>query len=257
MGVVLYSMLSVLFVSLVALLAIIPFFFKKKMPSEHLLALLSLSVGTLLGGVFIHFLPEIAEAGYTLKTALIILSGFLFFFLLERFIHWHHSTKKMEGCEENAHSHAYHLAPLNLIGDGVHNFLDGLVIAGSYVISIPLGIAATVSIVFHEIPQEVADFGVLLYSGWSKTKAVLFNLLSAGTAIIGVIVGLLLAGKIAGFTLFIIPFAAGNFIYIAGSSLVPELHRHCRLKDTFFHLVAIFVGILIMIGITFLEAGTG
>lgn len=255
MNVATYAILSVILVSVVAILAIIPFLFKKKIPSSHLLALLSLSVGTLLGGVFIHFLPEIAEEGYTLNSALIILSGFLIFFILERFIHWHHRHKEIDGCEENVHGHAYHLAPLNLLGDGMHNFLDGLVIAGSYVVSIPLGIAATISIICHEIPQEVADFGVLLYSGWSKTKAVLFNFLSAAAAILGVIVGLVLAGRTANFTHFIIPFAAGTFIYIAGSSLVPELHHHCRMKDTILHLLAIAVGVLIMIAITFLEVG--
>ncbi|MFH1275674.1 MAG: ZIP family metal transporter [Candidatus Woesearchaeota archaeon] len=253
MGAVLYSILSVILVSVIAIIAIIPFLFKKKIPNSHLMMLLSLSVGTLLGGVFIHFLPEIVEHGYTLNSASYILLGFLTFFVLERFIHWHHNNKELKHCDDNAHSHAYHLAPLNLIGDGLHNFLDGLVIAGSYIVSIPLGIAATISIIFHEIPQEVADFGVLLYSGMSKMKAVLFNFLSAVTAIIGVIIGLILAGKTHGFTTFIIPFAAGNFIYIAGSNLVPELHRHCKFKDSILHVIAIIIGILIMVGITFLE----
>ena len=127
-----------------------------------------------------------------------------------------------------------------------------MVIAGSYIVSIPLGIAATVSIVFHEVPQEIADFGVLLYSGMSKLKAVLFNFLSATTAIIGAIIGLILAGKTANFTHFIIPFAAGNFLYIAASNLVPELHRHCKLWDTLLHLIAIIAGIGLMIAVALL-----
>ena len=213
-----------------------------------LLVLLSLSGGTLLGSVFIHFLPEMAEHGYHLDTALYILLGFLIFFVLEKFVHYHHNKNCQHG--DCGHGHAYHLAPLNLIGDGIHNFLDGMVIAGSYIVSIPLGIAATISILFHEVPQEIADFGVLLYSGMSKLKAILFNFLSAATAIVGAILGLVLAGKTANFTHFIIPFAAGSFLYIAASNLVPELHRHCKFWDTILHVIAIVVGIGLMILVT-------
>ena len=122
-----------------------------------------------------------------------------------------------------------------------------MVIAGSYIVSIPLGIAATISILFHEVPQEIADFGVLLYSGMSKLKAVMFNFLSAATAIVGAILGLILAGEINSFTTFIIPFAAGSFLYIAASNLVPELHRHCKFIDTLLHIVSIITGVGIMV----------
>ncbi|NQU99059.1 ZIP family metal transporter [Candidatus Woesearchaeota archaeon] len=246
---------SVIIVSLIAVLAIIPFFFKKKIPKKFLVVLLSLSVGTMLGSVFIHFIPEAVANGYTLSVAINILFGFIVFFILERFIHWHHENKCEHEVDKKAHSHGYHLAPLNLIGDGVHNFLDGMIIAGSYLVSIPLGIAATISIIFHEVPQEIADFGVLLYSGMSKGKAVFFNLLSAATAIVGGVIGLVLAGRIEGFETFIIPFAAGTFIYIAASNLVPELHRHCKLWDSILHVLAIIIGIAIMVGLTFLEIG--
>jgi zinc and cadmium transporter len=250
MGVIAYTLISVILISLVAVVAIIPVLMKKKLSKHFLLVLLSLSVGTLLGGVFIHFLPEMAEQGYTLGTAIYILLGFLVFFVIEKFVHYRHKKNCQHG--NCGHGHAYHLAPLNLIGDGVHNFLDGMVIAGSYIVSIPLGIAATISILFHEVPQEIADFGVLLYSGMSKLKAVMFNLLSAATAIVGAVLGLFLAGKTANFTLFIIPFAAGSFLYIAASNLVPELHRHCKLWDTVLHLVAILVGVGIMVLVSLL-----
>ena len=250
MGVIIYTLISVILVSLVAVVAIIPVLLKKKLSNHFLLVLMSLSVGALLGSVFIHFLPEAISSGYTLGLAIYVLLGFLVFFVIEKFIHWHHN----KGCENGqcGHGHAYHLAPLNLIGDGIHNFLDGMVIAGSYIVSIPLGVAATISIIFHEVPQEIADFGVLLYSGMSKLRAVMFNFLSAATAIIGAIIGLVLAGKTANFTHFIIPFAAGNFLYIAASNLVPELHRHCKLWDTFLHLIAIIVGIGLMVAVALL-----
>lgn len=255
-SVILYALGSVILVSLLSLVAIIPFLYKKKISSRILLLFLSLSIGALLGSVFIHFLPEAfehaPEDNSGLSIALYILAGFLTFFILEKFVHWHHQQKCLEDPDACAHGHAYHLAPLNIIGDSIHNFLDGLVIAGSYAVSLPLGFAATTSVIFHELPQEIADYGVLLYSGWSKFKALLFNFFSASTAILGTIVGLFLSGKISQFNQLIIPFAAGNFIYIAASNLVPELHRKHKLVDTILHLTTICIGIGIMILINLL-----
>lgn len=241
-----YAMISVMIVSLVSLIASVPLMIHKKISKKVLIFLLSISVGVMLGTVFFNFLPEMHE--YHTEEGIFIIIGFLMLFVLEKLVHWHHTSK----CEkhDHGHHHAYHLAPLNLIGDGVHNFIDGLVISGSYAVSTTLGIAATISIIFHEAPQEIADFGVLLYSGYSKKKAVIFNFMSAATAIIGTIIGLLLSESMHGFSDFIIPFAAGNFIYIAASNLVPELHRHCKLRDTFLHVIAILmgVGIIIVVG---------
>ena len=248
-----YAILSVILVSLVSILSTIPLFIQKKISDKTLLFLLSISVGVLLSTVFIHFLPEIVSQEYNLKIALYILLGFLLMFILEKFIHYHHNKK----CESSdcGHSHAYHLAPVNLIGDGIHNFIDGLVIAGSYAVNVVVGVTATLSIIFHEIPQELADFGILLYSGFSKKKALMFNFLSALTSILGVIVGFLLLTKLSGFIYFVIPFAAGNFIYIAASNLLPQLHRRCNLKDTFVHFFAIVLGIFIVVLISIFLPG--
>jgi zinc and cadmium transporter len=253
MSVTTYTILSVIIVSLVSVMAAFPLLIKKKVSQKTLLILLSLSVGTLFGSVFIHFLPEAVSQGYTLGLAFYFLGGIFILFILEKLIHWRHSHKKNQG--NFAHNHAYHLAPINLIGDAIHNLLDGMVIAGSYIVSSPLGLAATISVIFHEVPQEIADFGILLYSGMSKWKALFYNFLSAATAILGAVIGLILAGKIANFSHFIIPFAAGNFIYIAGSNLVPELHKHCKLKDTILHIIAILCGIAIMVAVTLFGPG--
>jgi zinc and cadmium transporter len=231
-----------------AVIGILPLHLRKKQSEAFLVFLLSVSVGTLLGSVFIHFLPESISNGYTLGIALNVLFGFLAFFVLEKFIHWHHHSHEEKSL---GHSHGYHIAPLNLIGDGVHNFIDGMVIAGSYLVSIPLGITATISIVFHELPQEIADYGVLLYSGLSKKKALLLNFLSALTAFLGAFFGLFLHTLVASFNSFILPFAAGNFLYIAASNLVPQLHRHCSVKDTVMHILAILLGIGIMVAMVF------
>lgn len=243
---IIYTFASVILVSIIAVIAAIPFFLKKQIPHSVLIILMSLSVGTLLGGVFLHFLPELAEEGYTTSVALSIIGGFIVFLLLEKLIHWHHAKKSEESCE-CGHSHGYHLAPLNIIGDGMHNFLDGLVIAGSYAVSLPLGIAATISVIFHEIPQEIADFGILLYAGLTKTKAILFNFLSATAAILGAITGILFTQHIHWFSDMIIPFAVGNFIYIAASNLVPEIHKHSKTKETILHIIAICAGVGIML----------
>ncbi|MBD3319050.1 ZIP family metal transporter [Candidatus Woesearchaeota archaeon] len=243
----LYILASVVIVSLISIVFAMPYFMKRKIPKSSLLFILSVSVGVLLSTVFIDFLPEITSHKYTLGLALSILLGFLVMFILEKFIHSQHKEMHVA---HHGHGHAYHVAPMNVIGDAVHNFLDGLVIAGSYAVSIPLGLAATVSIIFHEIPQEIADFGVLLYSGWSKKKALFFNFLSAITAVFGAIVGMVLVGQMQGFTSFIIPFAAGNFIYIAASNLVPQLHHDCSLKDSILHVCGIVVGIAVIVVIT-------
>jgi len=218
--------------------------------------MVSLSAGTLFGGTFLHLLPEaISESGFTTQISLLILAGVLVFFVLEKFIHMHHHHH----CHDQEHDHpklheprAKHIGILNLAGDAIHNFLDGLIIAGSYLISIPLGVATTIAVIFHEVPQELADFGVLLYAGYTKKKALFLNFLSAAVSIVGAIIGLILGSSGENFIQIIVPFAAGGFIYIAGSNLIPELHKHCKLRESFWHFVALSFGILIMYGLTHL-----
>ena len=253
---ILWTLLSVILVSLVSLIGVFALFWKQKNRDEFLLLLVSLSAGTLFGGAFLHLLPEaVEESGFTLQVSILLLAGVLVFFLLEKFIHWHHCHTPTEQVSKHLAHHPTHLAPLNLLGDALHNFIDGLVIAGSYFVSIPVGIATTIAVIVHEIPQEFADFGVLLYSGLSKTKALLFNFLSAGVAIIGAVVGLIIGAQSDSFIHFILPFAAGGFVYIAGSNLIPELHKECGLKDSFWHFFVLVIGLLIMLGLKIVGAG--
>lgn len=244
---IIYALVSVVIVSLISVLMAVPLLMKKKISQGTLLFLLSLSVGALLSTVFMDFLPEAIHEGYTVGLALSIIAGFVTMLIIEKFVHHHHDTSHSK---KTGHGHAYSLAPITLIGDGIHNFIDGLVIAGSYAVNVVLGITATIAIIFHEVPQELADFGVLLYSGMTKKKALLFNFISAISAILGVIVGFILINNLEGFNEFLIPFAAGNFIYIAAASLVPQLHRHCGIKDTIIHLFAIALGVGIITLIT-------
>ncbi|MFP4403100.1 MAG: ZIP family metal transporter [Nanoarchaeota archaeon] len=243
-----YALISVFFISLISVIAVIPFLLKKKISTKSLLFLVSLSIGVLLSTVFFNLIPEVFSHDYNFDVAFYILFGFLVMFIIEKFIHFNHKKKCIKN---NVHNHAYTLGPINLIGDGIHNFIDGLLIAVSYTVDIVLGITVTISILFHEIPQEIADFGILLYSGFSKLKALLFNFVSALTAVIGALFGIILVNYTHEINHFIIPFAIGNFLYIAASNLVPQLHRYNNIKDSIIHIIAIILGILIIISVTF------
>ncbi len=243
-----YTIISVLLVSLISLIGIITLFFKKLTTKNVILFMVSFAAGALLGDTFIHLLPEaVEEFGFELNLSLYILLGILIFFILEKFIHWrhcHHPTSE---------EHPHPLAFMNLIGDGLHNFVDGMIIAGSYLVSVPLGIATTIAVVLHEIPQEIGDFGILLHAGLSKAKALSFNFLSAIVAIIGAILTLIIGSSIENFSLFLIPFTAGGFIYIASADLIPEMHKQTKPLLSFMQLVGFVSGIVVMSLLLFLE----
>lgn len=242
------SILSVVVVSLISLIGILFVFLKKDKLNKLLIFLVSLSVGSLLGGAFLHLLPEIIDGtGFTLSISFLVLGGIVLFFSIEHFIHWRHCHVP------TSKSHPHPLGTMNIIGDGLHNFIDGLIIAASYFISMPVGIATTLAVIIHEIPQEIGDFGVLIYAGYSKKKALFFNFLSALTAILGAIIGIIFAEKSTIFEYIVIPIAVGGFLYIAGSDLIPELHKNQENKFSFRNLAGIVLGILIMYGLTFLE----
>jgi len=244
-----YTLISVLIVSLISLVGVLTLSLKASTIKKWLIYLVSFSAGALLGDVFIHLLPEIAEEpGFGLDISLYILSGILFSFIVEKVINWrhcHHPTTK-------EHPHPFVL--MNLFGDFLHNFVDGLIIGASYLASIPVGIATTIAVVLHEIPQEIGDFGILLHGGFSKNKALFLNFVTALSAILGAVVSLVLGVIVENSLVFLIPFAAGNFIYIAGADLIPELHKYeFTTKGSFFQLLAIILGIGVMTLLLFLE----
>lgn len=251
---ILYAILSVVVVSLVSFVGVVTLVLSRKVLSNTLLFLVSLSAGTLFGGAFLHLLPDAVEkSGFNMTVGLSVLGGILVFFILEKFIH-HHSGKHKEHKHEFPllhEPHKHHIGVMNLVGDGVHNFIDGLVIAGAYLVSIPLGIATTLAVVMHEVPQEIGDFGVLLYAGYSVGRALFFNFLSAAVAILGTIAGLMLGTDGGHYIAFILPFAAGGFIYIAGSNLIPELHKECSWKESVWHVVTFIFGMAIMVALLY------
>lgn len=254
-SVIVFTIMSVIIVSFVSFIGIITLFFRREKINNLIILLVSTSAGTLFGGAFLHMIPEAIEKnnGFGISISLLALLGIVIFFVLDNLIHWGHSYSQSSLMHTKDNSNIG-IAYLNLLGDGLHNFLDGLIIAGSYLISISTGIAATIAIVIHEAPQEIADFGVLVYAGLSKSKALFFNFISASFAILGSIIGLIIGLKSEIFINSTVPFAAGAFIYIAGSNLIPELlHSGYKLNDLIKKSIAIVIGMALMYGLLFFE----
>lgn len=233
---------SVIIVSLISLIGILTIGLNREFLSKIVLYLVSFSAGSLFGGAFLHLLPEaVEEFGFGVEISLYLLLGIVVFFVIEKTIHWHHCHGFPAGkCELKSFGY------MNLIGDGIHNLIDGMIIAGAYLANTTLGIATTMAVIFHEIPQEIGDFGVLIHSGFTRKKALLMNFFSALTAIIGAVIIILASAVMENLLVFLLPFAAGNFIYIAGSDLIPELHKEYELKKSLGLLIAFLAGIGVM-----------
>lgn len=207
--------------------------------SKILLSLVSLSAGTLLAAAFLHLLPEsVKMLGATLPFQL-TLASFIVFFLLERFLHWRH-------CHDKEHLTNHTVGTLNLIGDAIHNFLDGVLIAAAFSSGTGLGLIATLAIALHEIPQEIGDFGVLLHSGFSRRRALLYNVLVSLTSILGGILGYFASHTTLSLANHLVPIAAGGFIYISAADLIPELKYVRATKKTLAMVTTFLLGVLIM-----------
>src|SRR3989344_2494179 len=243
---------SVLLVSVIPLLGIGFFLIREKLLRKSLLLFVSFSTGGLLGDVFLHMIPEMSEGTTFVRDLYIVLVGLVFSFVIEKLIHWRHCHVLPTDAE--AHEHHHHpVGLMSLFGDGVHNFIDGVVIAGSFLVSIPVGVSTTLAVIFHEIPQEIGDFAVLLHSGFTRKKAILFNLLAGFAALLGALLFLLGQTYFQDLTVYLLPFAAGNFLYIAGADLIPELHKETGFKHVVTQLFFMILGIMVMFGLTLLE----
>lgn len=243
-----YTIISVFIVSLISLIGVFAFSVKQDKLERILVYLVSLSAGTLLGDAFIHLIPEaFNESSEKFSIPFLILFGILAFFVLEKFIHWRHCHKLPCG------KHPHPLSYIILAGDGIHNFIDGMIIAAGFLVSVPVGLATTIAVILHEIPQEIGDFGALIYGGFSRARALLFNFLSALFAVAGAIVVLLINFNVSRISEFLVPFAAGGFIYIASSDLIPEMHKQVAIKKSLGQLVAFVIGIALMASLLLLE----
>lgn len=227
-------------VSLVSIVGLFTLFLKDKILEKVLFLLVGLSAGAMMGGALLHLLPEgVEKFGENAGGApyLLVLAGFVLFFLVEKFLHWRHCHKGR--CDVHSFGH------MNILGDGVHNFIDGLILAGTFMADAKLGAVALFAIILHEAPQEMSDFGVLLYAGFKKTKALLFNYISATMVIAGGVAGYFF-GATEDFVKYLLPAAAGGFIYIASADLLPEIKKETKIKKFFPSLVTFLLGIALM-----------
>jgi zinc and cadmium transporter len=207
-----------------------------------LLPLVGLAAGSLLGGAFFHMLPEAVDAlGNRLALYVWLVAGFVTFFVLEQFLHWHH-------CHRATHDLHRRLGYLILLADGLHNFIGGLSVGGAFVVDVRVGTVTWLVAAAHEVPQELGDFGVLVHSGWRRRSALAWNLASALTFLVGALVAYAMADSIE--VAYLLPFAAGNFIYIAAADLLPELASQTRARDKLETTAAFVAGLAILVAAT-------
>ena len=244
----LYALASVILVSLLSVIGVVFISISEAKLKQIVFVLVSLAVGSLFGDVFIHLLPQAFEKlEARLEASLYLLAGIFIFFVLEKFIRWRHQH------DLESQNAIHPVGYMNLLADGIHNFIDGMIIGAAYLTSLRVGIATTIAVAMHELPQEISDFGVLLHAGFSKKKALIFNFLSAMLAILGTILILLAGTTLHYFVASMIPLAAGGFVYIAGSDLVPELNKELEPAKSLVQLLAIATGVGLMLLLTLLE----
>ena len=245
-----YALISVFVVSLISIIGVFALSLNQKILNKSIFLLVSLAVGALFGDAIIHLIPEAFESVENpARVSLFIIIGIVSFFVLEKFLRWRHShgydSVGVE-CDQEKPGAVKPIGSLIIASDSIHNLIDGMIIGVSYLISIEIGIATTIAIVLHEIPQEIGHFAVLLHSGYSKIKAILLNFISSLFAILGTATVFIFGQNINSYIPILIAFAAGGFLYIAGSDLVPELHKTSNKKESFLQFVAIIIGIAIM-----------
>lgn len=241
---------SVLVVSAASLIGLFTISLRTDLLKRVVFLLVAVAAGALFGNALLHLLPEAYEQLSDVRiTGLFVFIGILLFFMLEKFLRWQHVhdfTPAFDNCDPEHGSHTHPVGSLILVADGVHNFIDGTIIAAAYLTSVELGIAATLAILLHEIPQEVGDFGLLLHAGYTRMRAILFNFFSALAALLGAVVALLASQYLDGFVPYILALSAGGFVYIAGSDILPELHKTTSVRRSLMQLVALVAGFLLI-----------
>lgn len=254
MTILLWIILATFLVSLLSFIGVLTLALSKQGLERILLILVSLSAGGLLGGAFLHLIPEALEklsddsqGSTSIIVFIFVLFGFCLFLIIEQFLHWHHDHHGEQCCQEERHLKSKKaLSTLILVGDGVHNLLDGLVIAAAFVVSPATGIVTTLAVALHELPQEIGDFGVLIFSGMKRSRALLYNFLSGLMAVLGGVLGYLFAGQSESVAVYLLPIAAGGFIYLAASDLIPEIKHGENSKRMIAHVFVLILGIILM-----------
>ena len=238
-----YALSSVFVVSAVSLVGIATISLSERRLRKTIFVSVSLAAGAMFGDAFLHILPEsFAMPGRAIATSTYVLTGILGFFVLEKFLRWRHAHE-VEGEIQRA---IEPVGYLNLFADATHNLIDGMLIGAAYTVSIGLGLATTLAIILHEIPQELGDFGVLIHAGFSRSRALVFNFSSGLVAIVGALISLVASNSLSSFSSFMLPFTAGGFIYIAGCDLLPELQKEHEISRSLLQLIALVAGLGLM-----------
>lgn len=238
-----YILVSVFIVSLISLIGVFTLSFSNNLLKKMLLYLVSFAVGGLFGDALIHLIPESFKAiPHTPTASFLILAGILLFFILEKFLRWQHCH--IPASKEHTHP----VVALNIVGDSFHNMIDGMLIAASFMASVPIGITTTIAVILHEIPQEIGHFGILIHGGVPVRRALVLNFLSALSAFIGAFIVLLIGSQAAELSIYLLPITAGGFLYIAGSDLIPELHHghEVSVRAALGQFLCIVLGIALM-----------
>jgi zinc and cadmium transporter len=247
MATYLYAFGGVIVVSLISLVGVFTLSLREDILRKYIFVLISLAIGALLGDAFIHLIPEAFEEAPGILTSVLIIAGILVFFVMEKALHWHHHG-------EDPTDRAVHpVGQLVLFSDGVHNFLDGVIIGISFLISVPVGLATTLAVILHEIPQEIGDFAVLLHAGYTKARALWLNFVSALLAVAGVAAAFLLGEAAGAVNSWLLPLATGGFIYISLADLLPELQKTKEGQNTLLQILAIVIGVGSMVALALLE----
>ena len=235
-------------VSLFSLGGIYALSLKEKTLHRILLVLVAFSAGSILGAAYFDLLPEAIELVEESVVFIYITIGFISFFFLERFIYWYHGHGHEAdiSAEITDRAATKGFAYLNLIGDGIHNFVDGMVIAASFLIGFSVVLATTVAVIFHELPQEMGDYGILVYGSFKRGRALLLNFVVALMVILGGISAVFFIETVEALSGLLIAFAAGGFIYLAASELIPELHREKSFKKSALQFVIFILGIALI-----------
>ncbi len=221
---------------------------KEEVLRKYIFMFISLAIGALLGDALIHLIPEALEkSANSVSTSILVVTGIILFFVLEKFSHWHHHGEDKE-------EHGIHpVGRLVLFSDGIHNFIDGIIIGASFLVSTPVGLATALAVILHEIPQEIGDFAVLLHCGYTKARALWLNFLSAVTALLGAALLFLIGEGLTVSLFWFLPLSAGGFIYIAVADLIPELRKTNELKYSILQILAISAGVFVMVALLWLE----
>lgn len=244
-----YILVSCAIISVIALVGVVTLLMSKEHLHKIIFILISFAAGTMLGAVFFDLLPESFDQGIISVRLILALTlfGLMVSFLLETFVYLYHHFHK-HNCKDE---HRKALPLLNLFGDSIHNFIDGTVLGASYLISIPLGIVVTIAVAAHELPQEIGDFGVLIYGGWGRTKALFWNFIVALTIFIGALATYWFASLVSNISAYLIPFAAGGFLYIAAADLLPEIHHEDNKTRIVIQTLLVFFGIALIWALKF------